>query len=529
MILWCTKCREFRKNNTPDWRECRYSSRHTLVPGHERMEKEMRQVREKIAASGKPKDEDLKRLGALEAVKNAESDSDDEMGHIAVIVDGMIAGHACTESDPGGAFFWVKSDGSWDLLRHDDTMVADLIQAEYLRKYGVVVQDYYMRTVLAAHRLRAKFDGLRADRVWKRAGFDGHTLWVDLGGRPRHLYGISAEKHGPAVPYGPDARVVIERHGAAMPVPERGGEGWLEAFRAMLRVPESQAALFCAHLCHMLCMHHETPAMLFSGPPGSGKTATIRLVRELVDPVGLEHAAAVLPKSAENLRKILAGSPVASFGNARRIGRETADSLSGALEGLAMQAGGQKHPASFGNVRIIMAAPEGKPGPLHSLAGKVVRYELPPVDEWKTMGEMAAEFYSMRPHLYHEMFDILHRAFGDSPGTRPSTRMADFEVLGRSIAKHAGYDADEFARSLRLALDDTMPGRILQGRHGSYGSVTTTAPAGGADDKPCEICNLPLNGHDIKELAACLVKAVRELRDLYRKTMGGTAGGDAPA
>ena len=80
-------------------------------------------------------------------------------------------------------------------------MVADLIQAEYFRKYGVVVQNYYMTPTLAAHRLRAKLDGLRVDRVWRRAGFDGHTLWVDLGGRPRRLYGISAKKHGPAVLY----------------------------------------------------------------------------------------------------------------------------------------------------------------------------------------------------------------------------------------------------------------------------------------------------------------------------------------
>ena len=55
MILWCVKCREFRKKNTPDWHECRYSSRHTLVPGHERMEKEMRQARERISSSGKPR------------------------------------------------------------------------------------------------------------------------------------------------------------------------------------------------------------------------------------------------------------------------------------------------------------------------------------------------------------------------------------------------------------------------------------------------------------------------------------------
>ena len=34
-----------------------------------------------------------------------------------------------------------------------------------------------------------------------------------------------------------------------------------------------------------------------------------------------------------------------------------------------------------------MAAPEGKPERLHSLAGKIIRYELPPVGKWKTMGE----------------------------------------------------------------------------------------------------------------------------------------------
>ena len=118
-----------------------------------------------------------------------------------------------------------------------------------------------------------------------------------------------------------------------------------------------------------------------------------------------------------------------------------------------MPTSGQKHPVSLGNVRLIMAAPVCKPKRLHSLSGRTVRYELPPVEDWKTIHEMAATFYSMRPHMYHEMFGILHRAFGDSTTARPITRMADFEVLGRSITEHAGHDADGFAESLRSALD----------------------------------------------------------------------------
>ena len=56
------------------------------------------------------------------------------------------------------------------------------------------------------------------------------------------------------------------------------------------------------------------------------------------------------------------------------------------------------------------------------------------------------------------MLDVLHHAFGDSPGVRPTTRMADFEVLGHFIARHASYDTDEFAGSLRSALDGAGTG-----------------------------------------------------------------------
>ena len=442
MILWCSKCSEYRKMGTSDWKECKVSSRHTMVPANEKINAEIRQIKDRIDGPGKTRDDDLSRLGALEALKNAEGDEFDEKGRLAVLAEKMIEGYACLDGDADEAFFWVRHDGTMDVLKHDSSRLTRILLDAHWKKYGEFTHDFYARGALATHHLRAGSEGGRVDRIWKCAGHDGHTLWVDLGGHLRTLYGISAESNGPAVPYSPDVRIVIERHGARMPSPEYREGKWLDRFCDLVRIPDGQRALFAAHTCHMFCMHQETPAMLISGPPDSGKTWAARMVRELVDPIGLKNAVSVMKKT-DYTAKALVSQPVISFNDVRNLRRNVANMLAGMLEGTASG----REPSL--NARIIMAVPEGKPKLLHSLEGRTLRYELPPVKYWKTGEELAAEFYGMRPHLLYEIFGLLHRAFGEPPGARQTTRMADFEVLGRAVAKHSGHGENAFVDSLQ--------------------------------------------------------------------------------
>lgn len=63
---------------------------------------------------------------------------------------------------------------------------------------------------------------------------------MDLGGAERRVYGISAEGYGPAVPYGPGSRVILERHGAPLPTPAHREGEWLEWLGGLLRITPDQ-------------------------------------------------------------------------------------------------------------------------------------------------------------------------------------------------------------------------------------------------------------------------------------------------
>ena len=418
-----------------------------MTPANEKIENELQKIRAGIARRGgssEQNDEDLKRLGMLEAIKNVDAVDDDAHGRVDDTVEKMMAGSVGLSHDPEAFFCWIRTDDEWDLLKSDSKKLAGLVADKHRRRYGESPYSYYVESSIQAYGSRA--EKKTASQIWRRMGFADGVLWIDLNGPKRRLYRVApGGSNGPSVPYTPDTNLLFERHGAEMPEPEYADGKWLDKFCDLLGIPDNLREVFCVHLCHLFCIHQETPIMLFAGPSGSGKTVAGTLVRDLVNPVGPRNAAWAMPKNRKDLNDALSYSPVVLFDPVSRIGRSTGDALCAACDGGGFLRYDPKRaiPVPFGHVRILLAMQDDCAIKSPSLAGRILRYEMrQPSSRWRPRNDIESEFGRMRPHLYHEIFGVLSRAFGENDGGPADTRMADFEVMGRSIARAMGHDGE---------------------------------------------------------------------------------------
>ena len=455
MILWCMSCKEYRKRGTNEWHKCKWGEHHHMTPANGKLENELQKIRARMAMHGgsgggqNDDDENLKRLGTLEAIKNVDVVDDDERGRIDDTVEKMAAaGSVGLSHDPETIFYWVRTDDTWDVLKSDSNRLTRLVADEHRRRYGEFPYNHYVESSLQAYGSRA--EKKTADRVWRRIGFADKSLWIDLNGpKCRLLYRIApGGGNGPSVPYSPDMDLLFERHGAEMPEPEYADGEWLEKFCDLLGIREDLREAFCVHLCHLFCIHQETPPMVSPGPPGSGKTVAGTLVRDLVNPVGPRNAAWAMPKDRKDMNDALSYSPVVLLDPVSRIGRSTGDALCAACDGGGFLRHDLKRtiPVPFGHVRILLAVQGDCAIKSPSFASRILRYEMRQPSKWRPRGDIEAEFGRMRPHLYHEIFDILSRALGETDNGPADTRMADFEVTGRSIARAMGRDGESVGR-----------------------------------------------------------------------------------
>ena len=303
-MYWCLECGNYRKYGNKDWWNCTQAN-HKMHNADEKFKTEIKKTQklvDKSNKSGMTNSDALDRLGVLMAIKQSTADPKVPAKRAAMILQEHVKKYSKTANNDGRVFFWIqRNDGSYDAFSHDDENLTRFLLREYYTMYGDPLPRTAATQAIDTHTATGDIPSNIIHHTGKRIINVGDVIWIDLHDDENSIYKVTPDHCGPSYPYSPNMGILFDRGGGSeMPMPKRREGDWLNWFAEMLRIPKERRMLFKIHVCHMCCMWQETPFMMFSGPERSGKSVTAVMVKELIDPVGMNSAFNTLPTKDEN-------------------------------------------------------------------------------------------------------------------------------------------------------------------------------------------------------------------------------------
>ena len=473
MIRWCTVCRKYCKHNSDLWWECE-QAKHVMHNADDKFQEEIDEVNKKIKRSKKHGIEDpesLGRLGVLMATQEAEQKPKNKVDKADLILSEIVEKYSITGEGDNMVYFWIQRDnGSYDALPHDDEKLIRRLLREYKKKYGKVLNRVTALQAIQSHAAEGDVLGNTIANVGKRIMKVGDTLWVDLRDPNNSIYSVTPEHRGPPYPYSPDLGILFTRDGGLpMPMPKRDDDrDWLKWFADLLRIPKDIQTLFIVHVCHLFCVWQETPFMMFVGPERSGKTVTAAMVKDLVDPVGLNSTSNMLPKDEAKLSMMLTKELAQLFDNVSYIPQPISDMLCQACTGGVFSARELYTTSSmrtipFRKMRILMTSIVKDAIRTPDLASRTLLYDVPPGRKDEAKGDIEAKYKKNRPHVLYAVLDTVGRAMKEYEARKDHysklptiTRMVEFERFGSAIAHVLGDREYESIKTYQETMSDNV-------------------------------------------------------------------------
>ncbi len=452
MYVWCSSCKEYRKYCSGQWRECNKDG-HKMSGADERFKKEIEKTEQLVLDSKKNGQFDEKiagRLGILKAIEQAKTNITEPADRVSEILQEKIQEYVKT--DDGQVYFWIeRENGSYDALSRDSEKLVNLVLLEYDRLYSKTISRMAVVQAIGMHNAKGDMHGNVIRDAGKRVIKKDDAVWVDLRNTDNSIYRVTPKQRGPAYPYGPDMKILFNRDGGAeMPYPKRTEKDWLSWFCTFLRIPDDMQMLFKVHLCHMFCMWHETPFMMFVGPYGSGKSLTAALVKELVDPAGLLNAYTTLPQDDKHLALLLTKEQVVLFDNVSFIRAEISDMLCQACTGgmhriRELYTTNSMITIAFRKMRVLFTSISRSIVRAPDLASRMLCYDVQAGQKNKSKNKLEASYMSKRPYVLYHALNVIGQAQEEYASRKEhydnlptTTRMTDFEQFGSAIAHVLG-------------------------------------------------------------------------------------------
>jgi hypothetical protein len=302
---------------------------------------------------------------------------------------------------------------------------------------------------LAALSAQARFSGERREVYVRVAPLpSGEGVAIDLGRGDGATVLISAEGREVTI----DSPVAFRRPTGMLPLPlpERSSSSLCDLLRPFINTEsDSDLALLATLMVDGLCPVGPYALTVLTGPQGSAKSTTSRVIKAILDPHTADLRAA--PRDDRAVAIAASNSWLLAFDNQSGVRPWFSDILCGIVTGTAIPQRSlytNDEETYFRVQRPVVLNSIEELGERPDLLSRSVIVALPRIPDARrrTEKEFWAAFQAALPRILGALYDAMAHMFRVLPATQLEgmPRMADFALRGYAVAPALGWTGGEF-------------------------------------------------------------------------------------
>jgi len=342
----------------------------------------------------------------------------------------------------------VNLNGHQEIMPIRDSKFELYLQHEYWKRCSEALGSVELKSIIESTAAKALFDGDVCE-VFTRIAHSQGNIYVDLCDDLWRVVEIT--KTGWNILEESPVRFVRARNAESLPVPVNGGS--IDVLRQCVNADDDYNwTLIIAWVLSTLQPEGAYPILVLQGEQDSGKSATSRTLRRVIDPTAEQIRR--LPWKQQDIMIAAKNNHILAFDNLSGVSNIMSDVLCTLATGIGSGARQlytdssevilkAKKPIILNGIDEIARRPD--------LLNRSIILHLPPIAGRKTEREMEAQFIRVWPAVLGAIFDIACiglRNFG-SVLTSDLPRMADFSQWIIACESAAPWNEGDFLSAYR--------------------------------------------------------------------------------
>lgn len=335
----------------------------------------------------------------------------------------------------------------------DSTELRRRLELFCYKKRGEPVSKDTISSMLNVIDAKARHEGQTKNvglRIAKNDTNGVHGISYDLSDRCWQMVTIS--ENGWTI--GQDENLIFRRynHTGEQVTPVKNGD--LKEVLKFVNIKNlDEQLLFLCYLVSCFVPDIAHPILVMNGQKGSSKSTIMRMIKMIIDPSPL--IALSFAKKPDDLAIIFSQNWVTAFDNVSDISNEMSDMLCKVCTGESFakrKLYTDEDSCIVSYQRCVIINGINNPAEKPDLLDRIILFNIEPIskENRKSLTEIMENFNKALPSILGGIFDTLSRAIKEREVVSKDSlsRLADFDLWGRAIARALGHSENDFKRAI---------------------------------------------------------------------------------